>query len=149
MLSDGHILVVDDQRDNVNIIEHLLARSGVTHRIEKAYDGEQAIARLSRYLAVSPDDPPALVLLDLNMPKANGFEVLAWIRRQKLFQQMPVIILSSSGLPCDVERAYDLGANGYLIKFPKPPVIEALFSALATGSRDFSKVPEMVRLEEP
>jgi CheY-like chemotaxis protein len=64
-----------------------------------------------------------LVLLDLKMPKLNGFDVLNWMRQKKEFRRVPVVVLSSSNHDDDVRKAYDLGANSFLIK---PVGFEAL-----------------------
>ena len=59
---------------------------------------------------------PTVMLLTLNMPRKNGFEVLDWVRHQPLIKRLPVIILTASGRIDDIERAYDLGANAFLVK---------------------------------
>ena len=56
------------------------------------------------------------MVLDLRMPRLNGFDVLDWLRKQEGLRRLPVIILTSSDLPIDINRAYDLGANAYLVK---------------------------------
>lgn len=75
---------------------------------------------------------PAIVLLDLKLPRMSGFEVLGWIRTDQRVRRLPVVVLTSSRLRGDVGRAYDLGANSYLVK---PTVPEALASMMADVGR--------------
>ena len=86
-------------------------------------DGQEAIDYLQAKPSVAnvTSPPfPTLLILDLNMPRLNGFEVLKWIRQQPGLQRLPVVILSSSGLEQDKQRAYALGADGYAIKPSEP-----------------------------
>ena len=87
--------------------------------LQSVSDGEQAMAYLNGQ-GVFADrtryQVPSLVLLDLKMPRATGFEVLKWIRRHPLFGRVPVVILSGSQLKADVEAAYAAGANSYKVK---------------------------------
>jgi CheY-like chemotaxis protein len=76
---------------------------------------------------------PGLVLLDLNLPYWSGFEVLEWIRQQPQLRRLPVVIFTSSSRPDDIARAYDAGANAYLVK---PNALGELL-ALALALRDF------------
>ena len=63
---------------------------------------------------------PAVVLLDLKLPRMSGFEVLGWLRAEPRVRRVPVVVLTSSRLRGDVGRAYDLGANSFLVKRPRP-----------------------------
>jgi CheY-like chemotaxis protein len=86
-------------------------KAKVTAGLEVVSDGDKAIAALE-----NGSVPPACVLLDIKLPTISGLDVLAWIRHQPRFKRLPVIILTSSLLPEDINRAYDLGANSYLVK---------------------------------
>src|SRR5438067_12964024 len=91
---------------------------GMPHPVEIARDGQEAIEFLSRDRA-SPDDRlPALVMLDLKMPRRNGMEVLKWMREQPVLRCLPVFVFSSSAHRTDVEQAYALGADGFIVKPP-------------------------------
>ena len=84
-------------------------------------DGEQAMAYLTRQPPFTDDEQypcPDVILLDLKMPRLNGFDVLKWVRSQaeRDLRLLPVVILSSSDLQEDVKKAYELGANSYLVK---------------------------------
>jgi len=113
------VLLVDDLEAATELMRIVFARSGYVEPLRLASDGEQAIAYL-RGDSGSPNytqhGMPTVVLLDLNMPRKNGFEVLEWIRKQPALNQLCVCILSASSLPEDIARAYDLGANAYIVK---------------------------------
>lgn len=119
------ILHVEDNPDDVMLVGMAFGKAAVTAELEVATDGEKAIAALQN----CPDSPPVCVLLDIKLPSISGFEVLSWIRRQPRFKRLPVIMLTSSLLPEDINRAYDLGANSYLVK---PPELEALIALART-----------------
>ena len=118
-IQDPIVLLVDDLEDIKELMRIVFERSGYIQPLRFASDGEQAIAYLrgdngsSNY---KQSGMPTVVLLDLNMPRKNGFEVLEWIRKQPALNQLCVCILSASSLPADIARAYDLGANAYLVK---------------------------------
>jgi len=113
------VLLVDDLADAAELMRIVFNRAGYVEPLRMAGDGEQAIAYL-RGDSGSPNYKqlgiPTVVLLDLNMPRKNGFEVLEWIRQQPALNQLCVCILSASSQPADIARAYDLGANAYLVK---------------------------------
>ena len=82
-------------------------------------DGQEAIDYLqggAKYADREAHPLPDLLLLDLKMPKLNGFDVLSWLRRQPGLKRLLVTVLTSSDQPKDINRAYDLGANSYLLK---------------------------------
>jgi two-component system, chemotaxis family, response regulator Rcp1 len=105
------ILLVEDNEADVWLFKEALNALGSPHDLEVARDGEEAIARLKQ-----ADKPPDLILLDINMPKVDGFEVLSFVRSDARLCIIPVIILSSSRDDRDVRRAHELGANSYLCK---------------------------------
>jgi DNA-binding response OmpR family regulator len=82
-------------------------------------DGEEAVVYLAgegRYADRLRYPLPGLVLLDLKLPRRSGLEVLQWLREQQVLRRLPVVVLSSSREATDIDRAYDLGANSYLVK---------------------------------
>jgi CheY-like chemotaxis protein len=118
-IEDPIVLLVDDQADAAELMRIVFARSGFVNPLRFSSDGEQAIAYLrgdSGSDNYKQSGLPTVVLLDLNMPRKNGFEVLEWIRQQPALNQLCVCILSASSLPADIARAYDLGANAYMVK---------------------------------
>jgi CheY-like chemotaxis protein len=117
---ESRILHVEDNPDDVLLVAMAFRKAGVAAKLEVATDGQKAIASLSN-TPLSP--PPACVLLDIKLPSVSGLDVLAWIRKQPNLKRLPVIMLTSSLLPGDINQAYDLGANSYLIK---PPDLDSL-----------------------
>jgi CheY-like chemotaxis protein len=118
-IEDPIVLLVDDLADAAELMRIVFDRTGYKQPLRLASDGEQAIAYLrgdSGSDNYRQSGMPTVVLLDLNMPRKNGFEVLEWIRQQPSLNQLCVCILSASSLPEDIAHAYDLGANAYLVK---------------------------------
>jgi CheY-like chemotaxis protein len=115
----ANILLVDDREDDVLIFQLAFKSADVQHRITHLRDGDEAIKYLSRQAPY--DDPsvhpvPDVVVLDLKMPKKDGFEVLQWLRDQKALKPAPVVILTSSNREDDKQRAKELGAGSYYTK---------------------------------
>jgi CheY-like chemotaxis protein len=113
------ILHVEDDPNDVLLVELAFKKIGSPCALHVIADGEQAIEYLS---AVQPNGEtrtnslPALLLLDVKLPRRSGLEVLAWLRGQDDLRRIPVVMLTSSNQPSDVKRAYDLGVNSYLVK---------------------------------
>ena len=123
-----HILLADDSPGDVRLLQEAL-RSGATgSQVSVARDGVEALEFL-RASALPPD----LVLLDLNMPRKSGLEVLSEMKQDPSLRRIPVVMLSTSGLESDVARAYDLHANCYVTK---PQDFEE-FTALIDGLMRF------------
>jgi CheY-like chemotaxis protein len=119
IVEDPIILLVDDSLNDRMLMRMVLERAGFVQPLQFARDGEETIAYLRGDGAYSDRNQyplPTVLLLDLNMPKKNGFEVLEWIRQQPLLGRIRVNILSASGRQVDIDRAFDLGANSYLVK---------------------------------
>ena len=113
------ILIVDDDDCAALLMRTVFERAEFVEPLQFARDGAEALAYLrgdGAYADRGQFPFPTVVLLDLNMPGKNGFEVLTWIRRQPALKRLRVYIMSASSRPEDIERAYDLGANSYLVK---------------------------------
>lgn len=113
------LLLVEDDPDDVILVEETFADEAPHVRIQVVSDGEQALAYLKgegKYADRATYPMPELVLLDVNMPRRTGLEVLAWMRGAADTRDLPVLMLSSSRERRDVDKAYDLGANGYIPK---------------------------------
>ncbi len=106
------ILLVEDNHDHLRIIKRILERSDLTGTILVARDGKEALAKL----AASKGNNPDLILLDLNMPRLSGQEVLKAIKANPLFASVPVVIVSSSNRREDTTAATELGAAGFISK---------------------------------
>lgn len=112
-------LVVDDNRDDAFLLQRAFQKAKVLNPVHVVNSGEEAIEYLrgaGKYANRAEFPLPSLVLLDLNMPGMDGFEVLRWIRQQSHLRALRVVILSSSDDMRDVNKAYQLGANSFLIK---------------------------------
>jgi CheY-like chemotaxis protein len=115
----GVVLIVDDNPDDVELLRLAFAKAKAPCALMSAHDGAEAIRYLSgegKYADRNLYPMPLLVLLDLNMPRVNGFDVLAWIQQHPSSTFPMVITLSYSHLESDIRRAYDLGTNAYIAK---------------------------------
>jgi CheY-like chemotaxis protein len=113
------ILHVEDDPNDVLLIARAFRKAEVAAQIQVVNDGEQAIHYLggSNSFAERERFPlPAVVLLDLKLPRKSGIEVLEWVRSRAGLKRIPVVMLTSSKQPIDINRAYDLGVNAYLVK---------------------------------
>jgi len=119
------ILLVEDNPDDVSITARAFEKGGVVSRLTVARDGQEVIDLLcgGDNSAARPD----LVLLDINLPKMNGLDVLARVRATSAVATVPIVMLTASGRREDIERAYGLGANSYI---QKPVVFEGLARTL-------------------
>jgi CheY-like chemotaxis protein len=84
---------------------------------------------------------PALILMDLKMPRVDGFEFLAWLRREPGLKLIPVVVLSSSNLPHDVKRAYELGANSFVVKVQDNTTLPDTLQTLASYWLEICETP--------
>ena len=108
------ILLVEDNPMDVDLTIRAFKRRRVTNPIEVARDGEEALAWLPRWEAGEP--PPAVILLDLKLPKVGGLEVLRQLKGHPAWRSIPVVVLTTSSEDGDVRAAYQLGANSYIVK---------------------------------
>ncbi len=113
------VLLVEDDPNDIVLTRRAFRKAELPEPIAVAEDGEQAVAYLGatgEFADRRAHPLPDLVLLDLKLPRMSGLEVLAWLRKQPGLQRMPVVVLTSSRETADVNRAYELGANSYLLK---------------------------------
>ncbi len=113
------ILLAEDDPNDVLLIQRAFQRSLVANPLQVVRDGEEALAYLSGQglFADRERHPlPVLMLMDLKMPRKSGLEVLEWVRRQPGLKRLPIVVLTSSNQNPDINRAYELGANSYLVK---------------------------------
>ena len=114
------ILLVEDDGNDVLLFEHAVRKANLTNPIYVVNDGEQAIDYLhgrDKFADRQKFPLPLLVLLDLKLPRKSGLEVLGWLREQNSsLNRLPVVIFTSSRQSSDINRAYELGANSYLVK---------------------------------
>ena len=112
------ILLVEDNPDDAELTKLALARHGLENRVTHVSDGMQALDYLYRRDGFSsrPAGNPILVLLDLKMPLLDGIGVLKEIKGSEALHNIPVVVLTSSTEPSDLQRAYDAGTNAYIAK---------------------------------
>jgi CheY-like chemotaxis protein len=117
------ILLVEDDANDVYFMKRAARETGILDSLHVAQDGQEAIdylEGLGEYANRERFPLPYLVLLDLKLPRVMGFEVLTWIRQQAALKSTIVIVFTSSALGPDIDLAYRLGANSYLVKPPTP-----------------------------
>lgn len=110
------ILLVEDNPDDVELTMIAFQRSNLVNEVLVAHDGEEALAILYGTADQPPHPLPALVLLDLKLPRVDGFEVLARIRAHESTRLLPVVVLTSSAQERDIAQTYASGANSYIVK---------------------------------
>ncbi len=113
------ILYVEDEEADVLLMEYALKMAQIGNPLKSVCNGAELIAYLTGAGVYADREQfpfPGLVLLDLNLPRLSGLEVLRWIREQAQFASLPVVVYSSSEHPRDQERAKNFGANDYILK---------------------------------
>ena len=116
------ILLADDDEDDVLLLKMAIRELRQPVDVFVVSDGERAVSYLAgegEYRDREEFPLPSLVLLDLNMPCRNGFEVLEWARSQEGLKRLPIVVLSSSTQGPHINRSYELGANSYVVKASK------------------------------
>jgi CheY-like chemotaxis protein len=142
------ILLVDDSESDIFLMRTAFRKAGLDSLIQEGHNGEDAIAYLKGEGIYSDREQypmPEVMLLDLNMPMKNGFDVLSWVRAQPAFRRLSIIILTASVRPEDVGRAFDLGANSFLVK---PSNLDALVSMMRC-LRDWMQINHFPPLNGP
>jgi CheY-like chemotaxis protein len=122
------VLAVEDNPADVRLIEEGIDEVSVDLELEVINNGQRAVERLARS---ETNRSPDLIFLDLNLPGKSGFEVLATIRAETKFLDVPVVVVSSSEKAADIDRVYDSEANAYVVKPVDPDeYIETIESAI-------------------
>ncbi len=114
MKTQQPILLVEDNPVDLDLTLRAFSSRKLTNPIEVARDGEEALAYIEKW--VNGDPRPVVILLDLKLPRISGLEVLEVIKKHPVFKTIPVVILTTSSESTDVESAYLLGANSYIVK---------------------------------
>ena len=121
--------LIEDSAADADLITRVLKKADKSARIYLAQDGEEAIQMLNKWAGGFPN--PMIILLDLKLPKIDGLDVLKTIKEDQHLRSLPVIVLTSSNQNKDIQKAYQLGANSYVIK--------------AIDFDEFSKAIEMIQ----
>ncbi|HEX9710678.1 MAG TPA: response regulator [Candidatus Thermoplasmatota archaeon] len=127
------ILLVEDNPGDVRLTEEAMREAKVRNRIESVGDGEEAIAYLRRTGKHAKAPRPDVILLDLNLPKKSGLEVLKEIKGDDDLKRIPVVVVTTSKAEQDIVKSYDLHANCYVTK----PVDLAQFMEVVRSIEDF------------
>ena len=117
--SQIEILLVEDNKDDLDMTVRALRKANVANKIQVARDGAEALDYIfcqGVHAGRRIEDPPGLILLDLKLPKVDGFEVLRQLKNDIRTKTIPVVILTSSKEQRDVIESYELGGNSYIVK---------------------------------
>ena len=142
------LLLIEDDRDCVDVVERALLKLGLAAELRVVRDGQEALDVLG--LEGTPSSGcgslPRVVFLDLKMPRVDGWEVLRRMRASPRTARLPVVVVSSSDRPEDIQRCYALGANSYLLKRfdPRGPGAD-----LAEAARYWIEMNQVTRKPEP
>lgn len=108
------ILLIEDNPMDIDLTRRAFIRHNLTNPLEVLRDGQEALDFISQYRSCA--QAPSVILLDLKLPKVSGLEVLQAIRKHSIFGTIPVVVLTSSAEDVDIQDAYLLGANSYIVK---------------------------------
>lgn len=123
----GTGFIVEDNDPDVFLVEEALRSQGIPAQLQRAYDGEEAIQLLS---VIQPPQVPHIIIIDLNLPKITGIDILKHVRSLRVLDGTPVLILTSSQAHTDRALAIQLGADAYIAK---PPTLGDFLSNVGSG----------------
>ena len=138
------ILVVEDDPNDLFFLKRAFSAVQAKCLMQAVGDGAEAIDYLrgvDDYADRRRFPLPALILMDLKMPRVDGFEFLSWLRREPGVKLIPVVVFSSSNLPHDVKRAYDLGANSFVVKVQDSTMLPETLQTLASYWLEICETP--------
>lgn len=127
------ILLVEDDLNDIFLVKRAFKMARIQNPLQVVTDGEEAIHYLrgeGRYTDRKAYPLPRLIVMDIKMPGRTGFEVLEWAKQDHLLRRIPIIIVSSSANPADINHAYDSGANAYMVKPVDFHEVERLFHSI-------------------
>jgi CheY-like chemotaxis protein len=128
------VLLVEDDLNDIFLVKRAFKLARVRNPLQVVTDGQEAILYLKgegKYRDREVNPLPKLMVMDIKMPRATGFEVLEWVKGSAgHLKRIPVVIVSSSENPADINRAYELGANAYMVKPVDYKAVEHLFQSI-------------------
>ncbi|MGB3293584.1 MAG: response regulator [Phormidesmis sp.] len=132
-LSGYGLLLVEDDSNDVLLIQRAFRRANINLPLTIVQDGDEAVDYLQgegQYEDRIQYPMPTLILLDLKLPRRSGLEVLEWLRAQPILRRIPVVVLTSSRENADIDSAYEIGVNSYLVKPVTFAALETMIAAL-------------------
>ena len=142
MKATSEILMVDDNPADIDLTSEVLAQSKGHFHVNAVNDGAEAISFLQRQGKYAEAPVPDLVVLDLNLPRKDGCEVLSSIKADPALAKIPVVIFTTSQANSDITRSYKLGANCYLRKPGNLPEFVAVVRSMAEFWLGFASLPQ-------
>jgi chemotaxis family two-component system response regulator Rcp1 len=142
---DIEILMIEDNSGDVVLTQEALLEGRLKNTLHWVKDGIEAIAFLTNQLEYTDMPRPDIILLDLNLPRKSGHEVLAFIKSEERLRRIPVIVLTSSKAESDILLSYDLYANCYITK---PVDLEKFLAVVKTIEHFWLKVVTLANLDE-
>jgi CheY-like chemotaxis protein len=128
------VLLVEDDLNDIFIVKRAFKTANFSAHLQVVTDGQEAISYLrgdEKYSEREAFPLPKLIVMDIRMPRRSGFEVLEWVKTgDRLLRRIPIVIVSSSENPADINRAYELGANAYMVKPVNFREVEHLFETI-------------------
>ncbi len=127
------ILLVEDDLNDIFLVKRAFKMAHIQNPLQVVTDGQEAISYLKgegKYDDRQIYPLPRLVVMDIKMPRKTGFEVLEWVKNDRRLRLIPVVIVSSSDNPADINHAYELGANAYMVKPMDFRAVEHLFASI-------------------
>ncbi len=128
------VLLVEDDLNDVFLVKRAFKLARMERPPQVVTDGEEAISYLlgeGKYADRAAHPLPSLIVMDIKMPRKSGFEVLEWVKQQPgPLRRIPIVIVSGSDYPADINRAYELGANAYMVKPMDYRAVEHLFDSI-------------------
>jgi CheY-like chemotaxis protein len=128
------VLLVEDDLNDIFLVKRAFKLARVKNPLQVVTDGQEAVSYLKgdgKYADRETYPLPKLMVMDIKMPRRSGFEVLDWVKHSNgPLKRIPVVIVSSSEDPADINRAYELGANAYMVKPVDYKAVEHLFQSI-------------------
>ncbi len=140
----ANLLLVEDNPGDVLLLKEFLKTTKMSVNLHVAEDGEDALLFLNQRDKYSNSPRPDLIILDLNLPKIDGFEVLQQVKQHPSLKRIPVIILTSSHAEMDITRSYDLHANCYLTKPSELSEFSEMVKAIEHFWFEIARLPKVV-----